>query len=384
MPYWYWRPILPATELNEATSNPFDLPERGALSGISVHLECLNASALQNYPNALALFRSKWRLVGNGNYEIINAEARHLAACAFHDTKKVPVMPLINGSGCYQTFAIPIPFGRYLGDPKYGLDLSKFGSGVQFEETNTFDTTYFSNTYSKLRIDGLFRKNPEAGLFSEGFFKKRQIVNKDAASEVQYGVKLPTSNKLKQILMFSDNDLSSYLRKASIWDLLKTVWLGVKSKEEYLIDNMAASTWSKIMANLLGLFPETYGYAEDVTGSGTYWETCIGDLRESVMSALSTIDLKVLEPNTSWLDSIAKITLFNTAGAATTGAGIIHSKGLAFMNMLPLLGINPLFTDEAELLDAAEMKDVYVEFTEGNSYGNIYIVLDELQKAYPT
>jgi len=383
MPYWYWRPILPLTELKESVSNPFDLPERGALSGLSVHLEAKNASTLQLYPNAWALFRSKWRMVGNGNYEIINAEARHLAACAFHDMKKVPVMGLANGEGNYQTFDIPIPFGRYLGDPKYGLTLEKFGSGVQFEETNTFSTTYLSDTYSKLKVDGLFRKDPEPGLFSGGFFKKRQIVNKDAASEVQYGVKLPTANKLKQIHMFSDSDLSSYLRAASIWSVLSTVWLGVKSKEEYLIDNMGASTLSKIMANQLGLFPETKGYVRSADGASVFWETCIGDLRESALATVHNSFYHSQEDDGSWLDSIAEIKFSDMATSAVAGTGTIHNKGLAFMNMLPLLGIDPL-ADETEYLDADKMKDVYVEFTEGNSAGNIFIVLDELQKSYPS
>jgi hypothetical protein len=83
------------------------------------------------------------------------------------------------------------------------------------------------------------------------------------------------------------------------------------------------------------------------------------------------------------LDSVADVIAMDTSGTGANRTGIIVSKGQALQGWLGLLMTDPVREDETSWLDAKALADVDVEFTEGNSAGNIYIVLDELEKTYP-
>jgi hypothetical protein len=386
MPYWYWRQLKNSLALTQATTNRFDFPERGAVSGLLVRQSSVNAATLRAYDSTWNIQRQKLRLVGNGNYEILNAEARHLAAAQFFETGKMPILFLPHYTGNTQSYDLLVQFGRYLGDPQYGLMLEKFASGVQFEETNTFSPTYYTAGSDALTVWALMYKDAPADMFSGGFFKKRQILNKDAATETQYAVKLPTSNPIKQIHMFFDGDLSSNIRGSSFPSPVSNVWLGVRSREEYILDNMSAAVLSRLMAARYGLIPVTKGWAYDNSaGSGSFFETCIYHERESVISPVGSTGAAgsvLQEDMDSWQDSIARIKGRTDAGVAQSMECIIYSRGQALFGNLPLLMIDPL-GPETSYLDADALKDVYVEFTESNATGNTYIVLDELEKTYP-
>lgn len=368
--------------LDESTKNKFDFPSKGMISGLLIHRNSTNAQTLSSYNLPWGFQRAKDRIIGNGNVEIASLEERHLLGIDLWETGKTPNLGLTQGSGHIQSSDLLLQFGRFMGDTKYGLDLGKFGAGVEFEEENTFSTTYYTDASSYLTVWALMRKDAEAGLFSGGYLRKRQITNKDAASATQYKVKMPTENKIRQIHMFSEEDFSSYLRATSGLTTLQTVWLGVKSKEEQILDNMGCTQLSRFLASYYGLQPITKGYWSD-PGSSTHFETCIHDLRESVLTTNHANNNVAKEGGSSWLDSVADVIAFDMAGTATGSTGIIVSKGQALSGWLGLLMTDPVKDDETTWLDAKAMADVDVEFTEGNSAGNIYIVLEELEKTYP-
>lgn len=74
---------------------------------------------------------------------------------------------------------------------------------------------------------------------------------------------------------------------------------------------------------------------------------------------------------------------FQQGGSAwTVGVANLCKKGIAMHGLVPLLKQDPM-SDESLWLNAKELADVYVEIDEGNSLGNWYLVLDELEKNYP-
>jgi hypothetical protein len=369
--------------LDEGTTNKFDFPSKGMVSGLLIHRNVTNAVDLHTYEKQWAFQRAKDRLVGNGNVDIANLEERHLAAIDLYETGKTPNLGLTQAIGGVQSSDLLLMFGRYMGDPKYGLDLGKFGAGVEFIDENSFSTSYYTDASCMLTVWALMRKNPEAGLFSGGYFRKRQIVNKDAASATQYKVKMPTENKIRQIHMFSEEDISSYVRATGGLTTLQTVWLGINSKEEQIINSMTTTQLSRFLASYFGLQPITKGYFKD-DASGTYFETCIHDLRESVYSVNHSNIGVVKEDGNTWLDSVSHIQAYDMAGSAYSQTGIIVSKGQALSGWICLLLTDPVKDDETSFLDAKALADVDVEFTEGNSAGNTYIVLDELERSYPS
>lgn len=383
MSYWYWRPLKSAWVVDEATNNKFDLPEKGHLSGLYGRLRVTNAAGNYAYDNGWPLERTDFRILGNGNREIIDLRGRQVQAINYWDTGIMPKDNLWDdiNNVCEQYFILP--FGKYLGDPQHGLILDNFTAGVEFEETNTFSTTYYTDAYSKYDIFGLFRKNPEGNLFSGGYLKKRQIVNKDTASESQYPVKLPTTNRLRQIHLFTEPDLSGTPATTPFTNVSK-IWLGIKSREEYIIDNMDSGTLARAMHQMYGRKPQTQGITKTHASNANYFDTMIYERENTSLTGMGTTTGIIAHENSStFWERICRVYAITDASAGISAYVYVTSQGICFFGDIPLLAQNPMETDETKWLNSKMEGDVYVEFTEGASTGNVYIVLDELEKEYP-
>lgn len=382
MGYWYLRPLKSDWSVDEATTNRFDLPSKGHLSGLYIRLNVTNAAVLKDMENVWPFQRTDIRIIGNGNKEIIDLRGRQLQALNFWETGEMPKDNLHAHSGGATEQYVFIPFGRYMGDPDYGLILENFKAGVQFEETNTFSTTYYTDATELYTIHGLFRKDPEPGMFSKGFFKKKQILNKDTASATEYDVKLPTENKLKQIHLFSEPDLSSNVCVTGWFTNLDKIFLSIKSKEEYILDNVDSGFFARMIHQLYKRRAHNQIVAYGGLG-GDYWDTMIYERESSHFSEVGTMGIgAMLEYTDSWLERTAHVYGYDLAGADKTLRFYLDSWGIGYHGDIPILLIDPM-AEEEEYLDTKENADVTVGFTEGASTGNIYVVLDELQKTYP-
>ncbi|GAH79930.1 unnamed protein product, partial [marine sediment metagenome] len=236
--YWYWRGLKRAWELNEGTTNKLPLPERGHLSGIAIHSSCKNKIKFDVTDDPYPIQRhTKFRVIGNGNFEVINASGKHLKSVECWNDNVDPKGMYDQAIDKYQRNYITIPFGRYMGDEKYGLILENFAAGVELEETNSYDTDLYHDHEQKLDVYGLFRKRPESDCFGEGFLRKRVIVEKDTQGEVEYAVRMPTLNKIRQIYLFSEADVALGIEAAAPIDQARYVFLYAKSKEELILNN---------------------------------------------------------------------------------------------------------------------------------------------------
>jgi len=383
MGYWYWRALKNNWAIDENTTNRFDLPERGALSGLAVRLLTTNEADLSSYDDPHFIQRiTKLRIVGNGNYPIIDLMGKMVHALNFWDRGEMTHDTLSFVDTEQQSQYIYIPFGRYLGDPDYGLFLEKFGAGVQWEETNNISTTHFADGYSKMNIYGLFRKNPEPGLFGKGFLQKRQIIKKDANSETQYAVKLPTLNKLRQVHLFSEPTYASGVLSTTCFILTQNLFLSIKSKEEYILDNVSSSDWARFIYDCCRRRARTTIRFRNAA-AGDYYDTMIDERLQGWIQLLQAAAIMPATVTATDQTRFMRMYEYLHDGTATANhwwrAG---SEGILLHGMIPLLTLTP-DTPEEQWLDADLNKDVYVEITEGSSSGNWYLVLDELQKTYP-
>jgi len=383
MGMWYWRPLKSSWVVDEATTNRFDLPDQGYLSGLYLQLRAINATGNYAYDNGWPFQRTDLKIVGNGNVEIVDLRGRQLQAVNFWESGEMPKDVLwddINGTIIQYAY---IPFGRYLGDLEYGLILDKFGTGVQFEETNTFSTTYYTDAYSKYDVWGLFRKNPESGTFSKGYFSKKQIINKDTASEEEYDVKLPTTNRLKQIYIFTEPDLSSTPATVPFTNL-SSIWLSVKSKEDYILREASADIFARAIHQMYGRKAYTHGITKVHASNANYFDTMIYERENTQLTPMGTTTaLMAIENSSTFWERICRAYCYNNDGTGVSAYVYVSSEGILYHGLIPLLSQDPIPMNENDMLDAKAEKDVYVSFTEGASTGNIYIVLDELQKSYP-
>lgn len=386
MGYWYWRPLKTSWDLDHAVTQRFDLPERGYLSGLLLKLDTNNALALTKYNDPYPMQRIDFRVTGNGNKEIIDLRGRQLQAMNYWDKGSMPwdTLNTIIGQGITQYSFIP--FGRYMGDEKYGLILDKFDAGIQFEESNTFEDAKYTSGSSKLTVYGMFRKDPDPGTFNDGFLKKRQIMNKNTASEKQYAVKLPTRNKIRQINMFTEPDLdgTTFLPKTGPFTNLEYIWLGLKSKEEYILNKMSATQWARFIHLHYNRKPETKIWTVSGAATPTTIDTMVYEREDSIVQENpgNYPYFVVLGSLTMW-ERIERLHGWKDDGAQQAINCYLRNQGICYHGHVPLLMQDPM-SDESEWLDAEEQKDVYVEWDESASVGNIYVVLDELQKTYPT
>jgi len=384
MGYWYWRNILLDKVISENTTDKWDLPERGHVSALLAKIRTKNETYLNSYDDPHPVQRlTKIRLLGNGNFELLNLSGRQLHALNFWDRGEMSKEGLCEIDTAEQEQWLYLPFGRWLGDTKFGLILENFAAGVELEQTNNISTTYYQDNETKVTLYALMRKNPEAGLFSGGFLRKRNIVTKDAASETQYPVKLPTLNKLRQIHIFSEPTYASGVLSTVIFTLVQYLWLSIKSKEEYIIDNVKADIWARFIHDFLGRLAHTQKRIYTGAG-GSYHDTMIYEKRNSQAQNLMTNFGLLVGDATTDLTRFQRIYSYDAAGVELVSRyGLLDTWGICLHGDIPLLLLDPR-SDEDEWLDAEANKDVYVEVTEGSSSGNWYIVLDELQKTYPT
>jgi len=384
MSYWHWRTLKNAWTLDESTTNRFDLPEQGMLSGLIINLYGTLARKITNYAEVWPVQQTSIRVVGNGNFEIVNLRGRQLHAMNDWDEGGLTSEGLFEASGWIPQQTLIVPFGRKLGDTKFGLDLSKFKTGVQVEETNTISTSNYTDATSKWTVHGLFRKNPEGSLFSGGFFRKRQVATKTCASETQYPYKLSTEAKLKQIYVFTEPTNTSNDPSTTPFTNINKLWLSIKSKDEYLIDGLDAGYFCRMMNARYGRRARTmiYGYAE--SAQGHYVDTMIYERDASQITPVYATEGYATEYDDNNLERTCDAMGWNNAGAGKELSCYISSEGICLHGLIPLLLIDPDDNDEPDYLDAKANGDVYVEATEGASTGKWHIVLDELEKAYPT
>jgi len=383
-PYWYWRQLKSSWVLDESSTNRFDLPEKGSLSGLMVNLSGTVARNIVNYAEVWPVQQTSVRVVANGNFEIMNLRGRQLHAMNMWDKGKLASEGCFENATWVNQQTLVFPFGRYLGDTKYGIDLGKFGAGVQVEETNTISTSNYTDATSAWSVYGLFRKNPEANLFSGGFFRKRQISNKTAASETQYPFKLPTEAKLKQIYVFTEPTNTSNDPSTTPYTNINKLWLSIKSKEEFIIDGLSASYWARMIHDLYGRRAKTVIYAHSGTAAGHYVDTMIYERDTSQLTIMDSQEGYATEYADNNLERTCNLTCFNNAGTGSVRDVYVDSEGISLHGIIPLLLIDPENNDEPDYLDAKVNGDVYVEATEGASTGKWYIVLDELEKMYPS
>jgi hypothetical protein len=137
-----------------------DLPEIGLLSGLQLKF---SASAT----TGLGLAGGAWRLldflttievIGDGATVIKSFQAKTAEFVDFLRCGIVPVHKWRNYATNTQNEYIHLLFGRYLGDPLYGLDLSKW-KNVELRITNTSSATYHGTDIT-LSILGTYFVNP--------------------------------------------------------------------------------------------------------------------------------------------------------------------------------------------------------------------------------
>lgn len=383
MPYWYWRKLKNDWAVDEDTTNRFDLPTKGHVSGLWVKLRQTNEQGNYATDNGWPFQQTDIRIVGNGNVEIIDLDGEFLEAIDWWNTGVMPKNNLWDDVSNIQEAHLFIPFGRYMGDTEMGLILDRFSAGVQFEETNEIDTDEFSDGYSQYDIWALMRKDPEGGLFRNGYLRKRNIKTKDADSDSEFEVTLPTTNKLRQIYLFDVPSLSSNVPATVPFTLIQKLWLGLKSGDEYMIDNLDSTIFARIIHQYYKRMAHTGGITKVASAEDNFFDTMIYERAQSQLTPMDSTGVMAFEAATTFYERVCQLYAEDDGGSRVSKYVYVDSWGILYHGLIPLLYQDPM-SEPTDWLDTYEQADVTVKVTEGSGSGNWYLVLDELQEAYPS
>ncbi|MBA7696061.1 hypothetical protein ES703_104703 [subsurface metagenome] len=172
----------------------------------------------------------------------------------------------------------------------------------------------------------------------------------------------------------------------SFRSILTKLWLGIKSKQEYIIDNADWRMFYQMMHQKYGRMPRTQMTTDLHISEDNFHDTMIYDRSLSnyiPLSLWTTYNRLVTEYKWDREERTVRLQIHQLDGNRGGGYVYTDNVGVAYNGNCPLLMIDPM-AEEDQYLDAEAEADVTVEYTESASTENIYIVLDELQKTYPT
>lgn len=107
-------------------TNTYELETSGILSYIDLLVAFATDASGANYVKMIPDWLTSIEVIGNSTDILLSLDARELATLNFGMTKR-PVTERRTGKvSTINYMHIPIPFGRFLGDPEYALDLEKW------------------------------------------------------------------------------------------------------------------------------------------------------------------------------------------------------------------------------------------------------------------
>lgn len=176
-----------------------DLPEHGLLSGILLRI---SGNQISGYGQGAHDWRiideiSKIAVLLNGATICKSLTGYQAQALAFYDQGVLPPGSWRNYATNTQFEYILINFGRYLGDPDFGLDLSRFDN-VELQITNTATSSDF--TSFSVSVQGLYLRAAPSGQF-KGYMRTEEWRSWTTVSDEWKYNDLPTEHLIRRVLL---------------------------------------------------------------------------------------------------------------------------------------------------------------------------------------
>jgi len=195
-----------------------DLPESGLLSALFLKLSapCTNGATLADELWRLQDHLTTLEVIGNGATVIKSADWKNFAYLHFLRNKVTPLGAWRNYATNTQFEYLMVLFGRYLFDPDYGLDLSRWDS-VEFKLTNTSSSTYHGSDITA-SIMAAYQRDHAGGF--RGYLRTEKWREwTTVANETQYLV-LPTEYPIAGIYLRALPDTTSGATDTSFENLM--------------------------------------------------------------------------------------------------------------------------------------------------------------------
>jgi hypothetical protein len=376
-PYWQWETFRNAASwARGGTFKPDKLPTNGLLSGLLVHAyrAGVTDSMIATQKWRLLDWVSKLEVVGDGGDAIksLTGQMNHYMSWLALGGA-APDKHFNYGSSTKRMHTF-IPFGRYMFDKDYGLDLSRWKS-MELQFTNDGDATYFAGDWS-VDVMLLWLRDAPAGQF-KGFFETKEwrsiTVEQNKTEYLVLPTKYPIRRIALQVLPPVDANMAA---KITPYNVAKTIKLTKKSGQHKMFEDSLRQLWYvNYFANGRDVFQPLEPYTSDEIGVHTGLGQTLGEagLRLSHSSAQSTYGTTI-EPG----DDAS--TLRRVVNSDSDQDALIV-QGLALENCA-CFDFDPNY-DPSEWLDPQADADVELDLTSADSAdvvgGTYRVVLDRFR-----
>lgn len=176
-----------------------DLPKSGLLSSLLFKLSasCASGATLSVANWRLEDYLTKVEIIGNGATIIKSLDVAHLQFMAWLNQGIVPPHYWRNYATNTQFAYFMVMFGRFIGDPNYGLDLSRFDS-VELRVTNTATSTYYGTDITASILQTYMRELP--GSFA-GYVRSEEFRKWTTVQNATEYLLLPTEYPISRVVL---------------------------------------------------------------------------------------------------------------------------------------------------------------------------------------
>ena len=319
---WYYKD----ESLSNAATWKEQLPESGLLSAIRLEMYTVNAANINQTERARLADRiTKIEVTNGADKTMFSLRGQQVKALDFYELGFVPFEKAILRATNYQRTDFIIPFGRYLNDPEYMLDLSAWDS-VYLEVINDLSTSQCADKATKMNVFLMSLEDLAAA--PAKYIKNYEWRNEKPSANGQYVYHdLPTTERIRRVMLQIDPDLNTngsavadpkgdgYEMKFSFQQEKETVL------EHRPKDLMRLNAFQYGLAHTFGRYVPSTTY---------YLDTAIADVTNMVMHPFAEVTAGV-DQNVAHEESNNRFMKFVDAGGQAlvdlhaVGAGYYHT-----------------------------------------------------------
>lgn len=203
-----------------------DLPEHGLLTSLLIRI---SGNEISGYGNAAHDWRiideiSKVAVFVNGATVCKSLTGYQVQALAYYDQGVIPPGDWRNYASNTQFEYLLVNFGRYMGDPDFGLDLSKFAN-VELQITNTATSSDFTSL--TVSVLGIYLRAAPSGQF-KGYLRTEEWRAWTTVSDDTKYNDLPVEHLIRRILLqaIPDQD-ANFVNETNMANLMDDIDLGL-------------------------------------------------------------------------------------------------------------------------------------------------------------
>jgi len=198
--YWQTERIRTAAALAVGSTYRLTLPDSGFLSALMLYISGDQVSGVFDDGGLWRIVDhiTKVEVVANGSTVVKDLTGQLVQALAFYDQGRPALDTWRNYASNTQMCSLLLNFGRWLHDPDYGLDLSKYDN-VELRITTDATVAMFASGFA-VNIDAIWLR-PAAQARSMGFLRAEVWRQWTTVSDEWQYLELPSENIIRRIVL---------------------------------------------------------------------------------------------------------------------------------------------------------------------------------------